>query len=295
MTIDPNNIPQPKLHGYLVSAIAPRPIAFVSSIDEEGNVNLSPFSFFNIFSSNPPIVVFSPVRKGTDQTNKDTYHNIKLVPEVVISIVTYPIVEQMSLASAAYPKGVNEFEKAGFTEVASEKVKPPRVGESPVSMECVVEDVIELGEGGGAGNLIIAKVVFMHIDDAYLDEKGRLDTTRLDLVGRMGGIWYTRAGKESLFEIPRPLKTPSLGIDQLPPHIHNSHILTGNNLGRLGNVQQLPPKEDIDRVRNDVGIIGILQADADSRKELLHRLAQNYLEEGKTHQALCILMLEEAK
>ena len=293
MIIDPNKVSQPTLHGYLLSAIAPRPIAFVSSIDPEGNVNLSPFSFFNVFSSNPPVVIFSPARSGRDLSQKDTFHNIKDVPEVVISIVTYPMVEQMSLSSSAYEKGINEFMKAGFTEVASEKVKPPRVGESPVSLECVVDNVIELGEGGGAGNLVIARVVLMHIDDAYLDEKGKLDTTKLDSVGRMGGIWYTRASEGALFAIPRPSKT-SLGVDQLPAHIRDSHILTGNNLGRLGNVQQLPPKEDIDRLRMDAEIFDILRAEPDTQKEKLHHLAKNRLEAGKTHQALCILMLDEA-
>ena len=244
-SINPKDISQAELHSYLLSAVAPRPIALASTIDKEGNINLSPFSFFNVFSSNPPILIFSPARRGRDNTTKHTYGNILEVKETVINIVNFPIVEQMSLSSTEYNQTTNEFEKAGFTQVESTKIKPPRVGEAPVSFECVVDDVIELGKGPGAGNLIIARVVYIHIQEKYLDNKGGLDTVKLDLVARMGGSWYSRAIKESLFEIPKPIKTKGIGIDKLPKQIRESNVLTGNNLGRLGNIEELPNTKDI--------------------------------------------------
>ena len=241
-TIDPSSIPQPELHAYLLSAVAPRPICFASTIDAAGNVNLSPFSFFNVFSSNPPIMIFSPARSGRDNSLKHSHQNVKEVPEVVINIVNYPIVEQMSLSSTAYEKGVNEFTKAGLTQVPSEKVKPPRVGEAPVAFECSVTEIIELADTPGAGNLILAKVELIHINEAYLTD-GQLDTKKLDLVGRMGGSWYTRSSGDALFEIPKPTRTKGIGVDMLPESIRNSNVLTGNNLGRLGNVSELPSKD----------------------------------------------------
>ena len=204
MKIDPANLPTAELHSYLLAAVAPRPIAFASTIDEKGNVNLSPFSFFNVFSANPPVMIFSPARRGRDNTTKHTYENLLKVPETVINIVNHAMVEQMSLASTEYAKGVNEFAKAGFTQIDSDKVKPPRVGEAPVAFECMVDDIIELGQEGGAGNLMISRVVMLHIQDEYLGANGKLDTTKLDLVGRMGGSWYCRASGDALFEIPKP-------------------------------------------------------------------------------------------
>ena len=235
-TIDPSEISQQELHGILLTAVAPRPICFASTVDKKGNVNLSPFSYFNVFSSNPPILIFSPARSGRDNSHKHSYLNIKDVPEVVINIVNHAIVEQMSLSSTAYDKGINEFVKSGLTAVQSEMVKPPRVGEAPVSFECVVNKTIELAELPGAGNLIIAEVKRIHLNVDYLTE-GKLDTKKLDLVGRMGGSWYVKANNDALFEIPKPIQTKGIGVDMLPKGIRESEVLTGNNLGRLGNLE----------------------------------------------------------
>jgi len=284
-TIDPAQVSQPELHSILLTAVAPRPICFASTVDKNGNVNLSPFSFFNVFSSNPPILVFSPSRSGRDNSKKHTHENVLEVPEVVINIVNHDMVEQMSLSSTAYGKGVNEFIKAGFTEVPSEKVKPPRVAESPVSMECTVQEVIELAQTPGAGNLIIAKVELLHINDDYFTD-GVLDTEKLDLVGRMGGNWYIRAIKDSLFEIPKPLRTHGIGVDALPKGISESEILTGNNLGRLGNLEILPTPEEIET------IVSGETAQNLSIKEI-HKLAQRILEEGDSKKAMALLMYAE--
>lgn len=294
-TIDPNTIPQPELHGYLLSAVAPRPIAWASTIDKEGNVNLSPFSFFNVFSSNPPVMIFSPARRGRDNTTKHTFENVLEVPETVINIVNFPLVEQMSLSSTEYEREVNEFVKAGLTQVPSDKVKPPRVAESPVAFECVVDKVIELGDGGGAGNLVLARVVMIHIREEYLDANGKLDTQKLDLVGRMGGSWYCHANGDALFEIPKPIRTKGIGIDQLPEHIRNSRILTGNNLGRLGNLEQLPDATKIETTKQASPMRELLaqyENNPDIRREVIHKLAQRYLEEGKTEEAIRVLMGE---
>ena len=242
-TILPSEVSTRELHGYMLGAIGPRPIAFASTVDKSGNVNLSPFSFFNCFSSNPPILVFSPARSGRDGTLKNTLENVREVPEVVINIVHYDIVEQMSLSSTAYPKGVNEFVKAGFTELASETVQPPRVKESHVHFECQVNEVVTLGEQGGAGHLVICQVKAMHINPEVLDENGKVDPFKLDLVGRMGGDWYCRAQGNSLFEVEKPIAKLGIGIDQLPEAIRNSTVLTGNNLAQLANVEAIPSSE----------------------------------------------------
>jgi flavin reductase (DIM6/NTAB) family NADH-FMN oxidoreductase RutF len=284
-TIDPKSISQPQLHSYLLSAVAPRPICFASTIDKAGNVNLSPFSFFNVFSSNPPIMIFSPARSGRDNSLKHSHENVKEVAEVVINIVNYPIVEQMSLSSTAYEKGVNEFTKAGLTQVPSEKVKPPRVGEAPVAFECSVTEVIELADTPGAGNLILAKVELIHINEKYLTD-GQLDTEKLDLVGRMGGSWYTRSSGYSLFEIPKPIRTKGIGVDALPESIRNSTILSGNNLGRLGNVEELPNEKEIENISSLAAVLG------KNHKEL-HLLAKGILEAGNTKKALAILIHAE--
>lgn len=294
LSFDANSISTARLHAYMLAAVAPRPIAFASTVDRAGNVNLSPFSFFNCFGSNPPIMIFSPARRVRDNTIKHTLENVREVPEVVINIVNYPIVEQMSLASTEYEKGINEFTKAGLTEVASEKIRPPRVGEAPVAFECLVDQVIETGTEGGAGNLIIARVIYVHIREEYLDENNNLDTTKLDLVGRMGESWYTRASGDSLFEIPKPLTTKGIGIDQLPWSIKNSEILTGNNLGRLGNVENLPAEEEILLWKKNEEVAAILDNNKADKKEFeiaLHSLAKKQLEEGDTMGALKTLLL----
>lgn len=288
-SIDPNSISQQELHGYLLSAVAPRPICFASTIDKHGNVNLSPFSYFNLFSVNPPIMIFSPSRRGRDNTTKHTLDNVLEVKETVINIVNYDMVEQVSLSSTEYPEGVNEFEKAGFTEVPSDKVRPPRVGEAPVAFECIVDQVISLGDEGGAGNLVLAKVVQIHVNEAFLDAEGSLDTPKLDLVARMGGNWYCRANGDALFEIPKPLRTKGIGVDMLPKDVRNSSVLTGNNLGRLGNLEELPSQEAIDRVAAKPEVKKMLEGAMDKLK--MHRLAQKWLEEGKTEDALALLHL----
>lgn len=238
-SLDPKTLPIPKLHGYLLGAVAPRPICFASTVDQEGNVNLSPYSFFNVFSANPPIMVFSPARRVRDNTTKHTLENVLETKEVVINVVTYGMVQQMSLSSTEYPKGVNEFVKAGFTEVPSVKVKPPRVKEAPVQFECKVNEVISLGDEGGAGNLVVCEVLQLHIDEAILDEADTIDPFKIDTVSRLGGNWYSRA-KNGLFEVPKPLRTMGIGVDALPEGIRNSSVLTGNDLGMLANVEALP-------------------------------------------------------
>lgn len=248
LTIDPKEIPVPKMHSYLLGAIAPRPIAFASTIDKEGNINLSPFSFFNVFSANPPILVFSPARRGRDNTTKHTYENVMDVPEVVINIVNYAMVQQASLASTEYERGVNEFVKSGLTPIASQKVKPPRVMESPVSFECKVNQIIQLGDQGGAGNLVICEVLLAHFKEEILDEEGKIDPQKLDAVARMGGDYYCRAQGEAIFTVPKPLLTKGIGVDQLPEVIRNSKVLTGNDLGMLGNVEALPSKGSVDEI-----------------------------------------------
>jgi len=238
-TIDPKAVSTAALHGYMLGAVTPRPIAFASTIDSAGNVNLSPFSFFNVFSANPPIMIFSPARRGRDNTTKHTYENVLQVKEVVINIVNYDIVQQMSLSSTEYGKGVNEFEKAGLTPLTSQTIKPPRVAESPVQFECRVNEVISLGTEGGAGNLVICEVLKMHINEAVLDADGKIDPVKLDAVSRMGGNWYSRA-KQGMFEVPKPLSRLGIGFDQLPEAIRTSKLLTGNDLAMLANVEVLP-------------------------------------------------------
>ncbi|MEL6674676.1 MAG: flavin reductase family protein [Bacteroidota bacterium] len=295
LSLDPNEISQRDRHGYLLAAVAPRPIAFASTVDEQGRVNLSPFSFFNVFGSNPPIVIFSPARRGRDNTSKHTLDNLKQVPETVVNIVNYPMVEQMSLASTEYAEGVNEFVKAGFQQVPSEVVKPPRVGEAPVAFECTIDQIIETGTEGGAGNLVIARVVRMHIQKKYLDEAGKLDTRKLDLVGRMGGIWYTRASGSALFEIPKPSRDLGMGVDKLPESVRLSPWLTGNELGRLGNLQHPPTEEKIREAKLHPGVQAVLSLKnpaSEAGREMLHLLASSLLKAGETEMAQAILWLD---
>jgi len=246
LSINPKDIPTVKLHSYLLSAVAPRPIALASTVDVDGNPNVSPFSFFNVFSANPPILIFSPARRVRGNTTKHTLENAKATKEVVINMVNYDIVQQMSLSSTEYPEGVNEFEKAGFTMLSSEVVKPFRVAESPIQLECKINEIIELGSEGGAGNLIICEVVKLHIKEEFLNEDGVIDQQKLDLVARAGGSLYSRA-KEGFFEIPKPLTTLGIGVDSISSEIKNSSILTGNDLGMLGNVEAIPSKIDVDK------------------------------------------------
>lgn len=246
LTINPQDVPVPVLHHYLQGAVAPRPIAFASTVDKEGNVNLSPFSFFNLFGTKPPTLIFSPNRRVRDATNKHTLENVQEVDEVVISMVDYAMVEQMSLASCEYPKGTNEFVKAGFTEVPSQRVKPPRVGESKAVFECKVKQIISLGEEGGAANLVICEVILAHFSEDILDENGRIDQRKTDWVARMGGDWYARASGSAIFEVPKPSTQRGIGVDAIPDVIKNNPLFTKNELGRLGNIEQLPNVSEIE-------------------------------------------------
>ncbi len=245
LSLNPKDLTIPILQKYLQNAIAPRPICFASTIDKNGNPNLAPFSFFNIFSSNPPIAVFSPAYSGRTGASKDTLLNVLDVPECVINVVTYSMVHQTSLASSPFAKEINEFEKAGFTQLASDLVKPFRVKESPVQLECNVIEVKELGKQGGAGNLVICEIIKIHIDESILNEANQIDTHKIDLVARMGDNWYCRANGDALFEVQKPITSIGIGFDNIPNQIKNSLVLTGNNLGLLGSIEALPKPEEI--------------------------------------------------
>lgn len=275
-------------------AVAPRPICFASTIDATGNVNLSPFSYFNFMSQQPPICVFSPLRRMRDGSTKHTLDNMLEVPEVVINIVNYAMVQQQSLASTEYGKGINEFDKSGFTAIASDLITPPRVAESPVQLECKVQEIINLGDGPGAGNLVIAEIVRMHIHENLLNEKNEVSQESLDLVARLGGNWYSRVTKESLFEVPKPLRNLGIGVDSLPEHIRYSDILTGNQLGRLANVEQLPILNDEKTLLLDPEITTIWEQsneDLPLRRKLLQVHAAKLLDQGELITAWQILLL----
>jgi len=286
-SLDPKSLSTSELHSYLLSAVAPRPIAFASTIDADGIPNLSPFSFFNVFSANPPILIFSPARRVRDNTTKHTLQNAEITKEVVINVVNFDMVHQMSLSSAEYLKGVNEFEKAGLTMLKSDVVTPFRVGEAPVQFECKVNEIIKLGTEGGAGNLIICEVVKLHIDDAVLDESGAIDQKKIDLVARAGGSYYSRA-KDGFFEIPKPLSKFGIGVDTFPDYVKNSMILTGNDLGMLGNIEALPNKESVNAFVEEVGGRYPNIKTATHRKK--HKLARNYLSFGDVESAWKILL-----
>lgn len=287
----PSELPVSKVHGLLLGAIGPRPIAFASTLDEAGRPNLAPFSFFNVFSANPPILIFSPARRGTNNTTKHTLENTLRVKEVVINIVNHDMVQQMSLASCEFPEGVNEFEKAGFTMQASDIVKPWRVKESPAQFECIVKDVVELGSEGGAGNLVICEVVKIHISDKVMDGE-RIDQEKIDTVGRMGGNWYVRAHGKALFEVPKPGATPGIGIDQIPLDVRHSSILTGNDLGLLGGVSALPNETDVNewRLTELSDIFVQLENEPQELEKTLHELAAAKLAKGQVNEAWLTLL-----
>jgi flavin reductase (DIM6/NTAB) family NADH-FMN oxidoreductase RutF len=285
LSINPAEISTPQLHNYLLSAVAPRPIAFASTIDVNGIPNLSPFSFFNVFSANPPILIFSPARRVRDTTTKHTFENVKKIKEVVINVVNFNMVQQMSLASTEYPKGVNEFEKAGFTMLKSEKVAPFRVAESPIQMECKVNEIVELGKQGGAGNLVICEVVKLHINEAFLNDDGTIDQNKLDLVARAGGSYYSRA-KEGFFEIPKPLSSLGIGVDNLPNEVKKSKVLSGNDLGMLANVAEIPSNTDVNKFAKEHSyFIGI-----NTVKK--HTFAKEFLEKNDVLSAWKVLLIK---
>ena len=275
------------LHSYLLSAIAPRPIAFASTIDADGNPNLSPFSFFNVFSANPPVLIFSPARRVRDNTTKHTLENVEAIKEVVINVVNYDMVHQMSLTSTEYPENVNEFEKAGLTMLPSDLIKPFRVAESPVQFECKVTEIVHLGTEGGAGNLVICEVVKLHISEEVLNSDQTINQEALDLVARAGGSYYSRA-KKGFFEIPKPLQNLGIGVDNMPDHVKNSMILTGNNLGMLANVETLPNKEEVNKFVEDISERYPDIKNASHREK--HKLARNYLSFGDVKSAWKLLL-----
>lgn len=291
LKIDPSELAVPKLHSYLLGSIGPRPIALASTMDGDGNRNLSPFSFFNIFSANPPIAIFSPARRGRDKSTKHTYENVKALPEVCINVVNYDIVQQVSLSSTEYEKGVDEFIKSGLTPLESDLIKPARVAESPVQIECKVKDVVELGQGGGAGNLIISEIVMIHVDEDVLDKDGRIDQYKIDLVGRMGGNWYSRSRK-GLFEVEKPLTTLGIGVDRIPEEIRLSKVLTGNDLGMLGNVESLPEEKEISLYKKENLRTLLEGVGKEDIPLILHEIAKNKLEFGKVEEAWKILLSE---
>jgi len=292
LTIDPLEVSVPRMQAVLQGAVGPRPVAFASTVDLEGNVNLSPFSFFNVFSANPPVLIFSPARRVRDNTEKHTLQNLRDVPEVVINVVNYSMVQQASLASSEYPKRVNEFLKSGFTPLASETIKPFRVQESPVQFECAVQQIISLGDKGGAGNLVLCLVKKVHISEAVLDASLNIDQQKIDLVARMGGNWYCRAHGTALFEVEKPLTTLGVGVDSIPDSIRFSPILTGNNFGQLGNVEHIPTAEEIDLFRSsgefDLLIEGTTYSDFAG-----HRLAKQLLETGNVELAWKVLLASD--
>lgn len=283
----PNDIPIQKLHAYLLGAIGPRPIAFASTIDDKGRPNLAPFSFFNVFSANPPILIFSPARRVRDNTTKHTLENVQKVKEVVINVVNYDMVQQMSLSSTEYAEGDNEFLKAGLGMLKSDLVKPFRVAESPVQFECKVTKVESLGTAGGAGNLIFSEVVKIHIDKAILGEDGKIDQYKIDQVARMGGNWYSRAN-QGLFEVPKPISNLGIGVDNIPDEIRTSKVLTGNDLGMLGNVEKLP---SLAHITDFIESSDSLKALIHSKDRLqLHRMAQEYLTKNEVLSAWKVLL-----
>jgi flavin reductase (DIM6/NTAB) family NADH-FMN oxidoreductase RutF len=294
--IQPKDIPVGELHQYLLGAVGPRPIALASTLDQFGNPNLSPFSFFNIFSANPPIAIFSPARRVRNNTTKHTLENVLDNKEVVINVVSYDIVQQTSLSSTEYESGVNEFTKAGLTPIQSELVKPFRVKESPVQMECVVNDVIELGQEGGAGNLVICEIKMIHISENILNDMGAIDPNKIDLVGRMGGNWYSRSSHDAIFEVEKPLRKLGIGVDNIPSRIRNSYILSGNDLGMLGNIESIPSVDEVNSYKEEnytiKEILNFTVEDEEAR-ENLHYRAKELLKKGRVNEAWKTLLIDK--
>lgn len=291
LSVDPKLLKVAQVHGYLLGAVAPRPIALVSTVDADGNPNLSPFSFFNVFSANPPIAIFSPARRGRDNTTKHTFENAKVHKECVINIVNFDMVQQMSLSSTEYPQGMNEFVKSGLTPIASDVVKPQRVMESPVQLECIIKEVIELGTEGGAGNLIVSEVVRIHINESVLDENGRIDPVKIDQVARLGGDWYSRA-KDGLFSVAKPLERMGIGVDQIPADIRLSKVLTGNHLGQLGNVESMPNETEVNEYKltelSDIFLEH--EKDGQALERALHQHAATLLDQNHITEAWMTLL-----
>ena len=287
ISIEVSELPISKLHGYLLGAVGPRPIALASTIDGQGRPNLSPFSFFNVFSANPPILIFSPARRVRDNTTKHSLENVLQHKEVVINVVNYAMVQQVSLASTEYKEGENEFVKAGLTMLESDLVAPFRVAESPVQFECKVLKVEPLGKDGGAGNLVFSEVLRIHLDADVLDENGAIDQFKIDQVARMGGNWYSRANK-GMFQVPKPISTLGIGIDQIPEPIRSSQVLTGNDLGMLGNIEKLPSKEEVDTYVKENLVLQEMLAKGD--RAVVHKKAQELLKDRDVQSAWKMLL-----
>jgi len=294
-SVDLKDLAPKQAHAYLLSAVGPRPIAFASTISADGQRNLSPFSYFNVFSSNPPVLIFSPARRVRNNTTKDTLHNAQSTKEVVINVVNYSMVQQMSLASTEYDSDVDEFVKSGLTPIASETVAPYRVKEAPVQFECKVNDIVALGDNGGAGNLIICEVKRMHIDEAILDDQEQISMEKIDLVARMGGNWYCRANGDALFEVEKPLATKGIGVDGIPKRIRESIFLSGNDLGMLGNVENLPKDAAVADFAESYRIKEIFSNSSDGMeaREALHLYAKELLEENKVEKAWKALLCDK--
>ncbi len=294
MIIDINKLPPIQKQAWLQHAIAPRPVCFASTIDKEGNVNLSPFSFFNLFSTNPPVVIFSPSRRVRDNTTKHSLQNAMEVPEVVINICDYGMVQQVSLASCEYPRGTDEFIKAGFTKEKASVVKPPMVKEAKVKFECRVNEVKSLGEEGGAGQLVIAEILVMHVDESILNAEGTMiDQLKLQHIARLGGDWYCRVNASNLFQVEKPNIKLGIGVDALPAGIRNSPILTGNNLGQLANVHDMPvvePSFEDEKLKN---IIQYYSVSPPEMEKLVHMYAKELLDAGKVKEAWQVLLAAE--
>jgi flavin reductase (DIM6/NTAB) family NADH-FMN oxidoreductase RutF len=287
LSFEPHTLSPSQLQDYLQSTVAPRPIAFASTVDINGNPNLSPFSFFNVFSSNPPILVFSPARRVRNNTTKHTLENCQATKQVVINVVNYDLVQQVSLSSTEYPAGTNEFLKSGLTMLPSDMVKPYRVAESPVQMECLVNEIIPLGNQGGAGNLIICEIIKIHIQERILDEKNRIDQSKIDLVSRLGGNWYSRSN-QGLFEVEKPLTSLGIGVDQIPEFIKKSKVFDGNDMGKLGNVEALPTREEITIfVKQNFAVKGVLSSDDDLK---IQQTAKEYLNNNDALSAWKVLL-----
>ena len=295
LTLDPKELATKDLHGYLLSSVGPRPIALASTVDENGRPNLSPYSFFNVFSANPPIAIFSPARRVRNNTTKHTLENAALTKEVVINVVSHSIVEQTSLSSTEFEAGINEFIKAGFTPIPSDIVRPFRVKESPVQMECVVKEIVSLGNEGGAGNLVICEIEKIHVSEYILDEQQQIDPHKIDLVGRMGANWYCRASGESIFEVQKPNSKIGIGYDQLPIRVRNSFILSGNDLAKLANFEKIPSEELVEIFKENTDIARVLNAgfDDEETREELHKHAKNLLENNEVEAAWKTLLIDK--
>ncbi len=289
LQIDPNELGNQKLFKLLLSGVAPRPIAFASTIDKNGRNNLAPFSFYNAFGVNPSTLIFSPSRRGRDNTTKHTLENLKEVPEVVLNAVSYSMVHQMSLASTEYDKGVDEFIKSGFDPIPSKLVKPKRVAQSPLQFECKVRDIVEISGKPGSGNLVICEIVYIHIDQDILDANGDIHPDKIDLVGRLGGDYYVRTSGDANFLVPKPIASKGIGVDALPESIRFSEYLTGNDLGRLGNLEKIPTENDINSLRDNRDIIGII-----NNRKKVHLYARTLISANKVYEALTVLLLEQS-